>query len=339
MSTLATEAAEAPAAARRAIAANRDPIAALAARLVARPPAMIATCARGSSDHAATYGAYLLATALGRPVASVGPSLVSIYGRAPVGLDGALVLAVSQSGRSPDVVQLATAARAAGALVVGLVNDTASPLAAACELVLPLGAGAETSVAATKSFLLAGAALLQLAAAWSGDPALADAVDRAPDALASTAALDWAPALAPLAGATSLYVVGRGVGLGPTHEVALKLKETCRLHAEAFSTAEILHGPIALVGPGFPILALGQDDATGPGTREVVATLVGLGADVASTLEVAGARPLPLPAGVPPVLAPLCAVQSLYGALPALAAARGFDADAPAHLRKITRTR
>ena len=338
VSTLATEAAEAPEAARRAIAANRAPISELAARLVALPPTLIATCARGSSDHAATYGAYLLATSLGRPVASVGPSMVSIYGRAPEGLAGALLIAISQSGRSPDVVQLATAARAAGALVVGLINDVTSPLAAACEIVLPLGAGPETSIAATKSFLLAATALLQLAAAWSGDPQLAAAVDRAPDVLADACAQDWAPALAPLARATSLYVVGRGVGLGPTQEVALKLKETCRLHAESFSTAEILHGPIALVGPGFPILALGQDDATGTGTREVLATLVGLGADVASTLAVAGTRALPIAAGVPPVLAPLCAVQSFYLALPALAAARGLDADAPPHLRKVTQT-
>lgn len=338
MSTLATEAAEAPDAARAAIAANADAIAQLARRLTARPPALVATCARGSSDHAATYGAYLMSTVLGRPVASVGPSMVSIYGRAPTGLAGALILAVSQSGASPDVVQFATSARAAGALVVGLVNDAGSPLADACELVIPLRAGRETSVAATKSFLCAAAALLQLAAAWSRDPVLADALARLPDALADACTRDWRPALAPLATASSLYTVGRGVGLGPAHELALKLKETCRLHAEAFSTAEILHGPIALVGPGFPILALGQDDASGPGTRAVIEKLVALGAEVASTLELAGTRQLPAGA-VPPVLAPLCAVQSFYLALPDLAAARGLDADAPPHLRKVTQTR
>ncbi len=337
MSTLATEAAEAPEACRRALLANQDAIAALVARLTSQPPALIATCARGSSDHAATYGAYLLASTLGRPVASVGPSMVSIYCRTPTGLAGALVLVVSQSGRSPDVIQLATAARNARALVVGLVNDVASPLAAACELVIPLRAGPETSVAATKSFLLAATALLQLAAAWSRDPELEAAVTAAPDALAAAAALDWRPALARLAAATSLYVVGRGVGLGPAQELALKLKETARLHAEAFSTAEILHGPIALVGPGFPILALGQDDATGPGTRDVIAKLVAIGAEVSSTLAIPGTHALPVTSAAP-VLAPLCAVQSFYLALPALAAARGLDADAPPHLRKITQT-
>lgn len=338
MSTLAREAAEAPDACERAITQNADAIAALVERLRQHPPSMVATCARGSSDHAATYGAYLLASSLGTPVASIGPSMVSIYGRAPAGLRGALVLVVSQSGRSPDVVQLAIAARAAGALVVGLVNDVSSPLAAICEVVLPLGAGAETSVAATKTFLVAATCLLQLAATWSRDPALADAVIQAPVALRAAAALDWRPALARFAGGHSLYVVGRGVGLGPTQELALKLKETCRLHAEAFSTAEILHGPIALVEPGFPILAIGQDDATGPTTRDVIAKLVAIGADVSSTLDVAGTHALPTVAA-PPLLAPLCAVQSCYLALPALARARGLDADAPPHLRKVTQTR
>jgi glucosamine--fructose-6-phosphate aminotransferase (isomerizing) len=326
MSTLATEAAEAPEAAARAIAANADAIAALVARMRARAPALVGTCARGSSDHAATYGAYVLSAFLGRPVASIGPSMVSIYGKRPA-LDGALVIAVSQSGQSPDVIQLVTAARAAGALVVGLVNDVTSPLAQACELVIPIGAHPERAVAATKSFLLSAVALLQLAAAWSGDPDLGEAVARAPEALDRARALAWD--LEPLARAQSMYVVGRGLGLGPALEVALKLKETCRLHAEAFSAAEILHGPIALVGPGFPVIALGQDDASAPGFRDVTAKLTQLGASVI--------RPPALRA--PAVLEALCAVQSFYLALPALAASRGLDADAPPHLSKVTATR
>jgi glucosamine--fructose-6-phosphate aminotransferase (isomerizing) len=338
VSTLATEAAEAPAAVRRAIAVNRDAFAALGARLRSQPPTFVATCARGSSDHAATYGAYVLSAFLGRPVASIGPSMVSIYGRQPQGMRGALVLAVSQSGQSPDVIQLVTAARAAGAFVVGLVNDVTSPLALACEQVIGLGAHPEHAVAATKSFLASAVALLQLAAEWSGDAGLADAVARAPDALDAAAALDWGPALAPLVTVSSMYIVGRGLGLGPAHELALKLKETCRLHAEAFSTAEILHGPIALVGPRFPVIALGQDDASAPGLREAIGKLVALGADVLSTIDAPGAVRAPA-VRVPPVLEPLCAVQSFYLALPALAAARGFDADAPPHLRKVTETR
>ena len=325
---MAREAAEAASGARLQIATCGDRLAELARRLRARPPAMIVTCARGSSDHAATYGKYLLETSVGRVVASVGPSVASLYS-VSLRLEGALFVVVSQSGRSPDLLQLTAAARAGGALVVGLVNDETSPLAAACDIVLPLCAGTERSIAATKSFLLACLAFLQLAAAWTDDAALHDAVAQAPEALDAATAIDWSPALAPLTTASSAFVLGRGRGLGSALEVALKLKETCGLHAEAFSTAEVLHGPIALIRPGFPILAIDQDDETAPGTREVLARLASLGADV---------LPLPIATGIPAVLAPLCHVQSFYLAVPQLAAARGLDADAPLNLAKITRT-
>jgi glutamine---fructose-6-phosphate transaminase (isomerizing) len=332
---LADEARDAAAGARRQIARCMDVLAELVHRLAAHPPTMIVTCARGSSDHAATYGKYVLETTTGRIVASIGPSIASLYDHVPQ-LAGALVLAVSQSGRSPDVLALAEVARRSGALVVGLVNDEASPLAAACELVLPLCAGEEHAVAATKSCLLAGVAFVQLAAAWTGDATLHDAIARIPDALEAACELDWD--LASLATARDLYVVARGVGLGAALELALKLKETCRIHAEAFSTAEILHGPIALVEPDFPIIALAQDDATGANTRDVIARLAALGARVYSTADVAGTVKLPTVEHVPAIVAPLCYLQTAYLALPALARARGLDADAPAHLAKITRT-
>lgn len=329
---MAREAAEAADGARRQIATCAERFGELAARLRARPPSVIVTCARGSSDHAATYGKYLLETTVGRVVASVGPSIASTYGRIPL-LDGALFLAISQSGRSPDLIRLTEAARAAGALVVAIVNDDSSPLAAQSEIVLPLCAGAETSVAATKSFLLTGVAFLQLAAAWADDPHLRAAVTQAPDALAAAAALDWSAGLDHLRAATSAFVVARGVGLGAAHEIALKLKETCRLHAESFSVAELRHGPIALVTGGFPIVALTQDDPTVTLTRDSITELSRLGANVRSTLDA-----LPQVPDVPAVLAPLCQVQSFYLAVPQLAAARGHDADAPAHLRKVTET-
>ncbi len=327
-SRLALEARQTAAGARRQLATCTAVLAELARRLHAQPPPLVVTCARGSSDHAATYGKYVIETTVGNLVASVGPSVASMYQRAPVGLRHALFIAVSQSGRSPDVLELTSAARRGGALVVGLINDEASPLAALCDLVLPLCAGEERAVAATKSFLLSGLAFLQLAAAWTGDAALAEAVRRAPDTFETACGVAWD--LSPLAGATSLYVVGRGIGLGAAQELALKLKETCRLHAEAFSTAEVLHGPVALVGPGFPIVAVEQVDATSATTREVLARLAALGA----TLH----RCTP-PVDGPPLLAPLCQVQSFYLALPALAAALGLDADAPPHLAKITETR
>ncbi|MGE0398465.1 MAG: SIS domain-containing protein [Kofleriaceae bacterium] len=327
MSQLAREAAQTADGARAQIAATAREVSALGQRLRARPPAFVVTCARGSSDHAATYGKYVLETTVGRAVASIGPSIVSTYGRAPV-LENALFIAVSQSGRSPDLVQLTAAAREGGALVVGIVNDSASPLARECEVVLQLGAGEERAVAATKSFLLSCLAFLQLAAAWSDEPALHDAVARAPEAFAAAAALDGGPPLASLASARTMYVVGRGIGLSAALEIALKLKETCGLHAEAFSTAELRHGPIALVGPGFPVLALRQADQTRGSVDEAIAHLARLGAALVE-----------LPAvDAPAVLSPLCQVQTFYLALPALASARGLDADAPPHLAKVTRT-
>jgi len=322
--TLASEASESAAGAARQIATIGPALVELVRRLRQHPPAFVVTCARGSSDHAATYGKYLLETTVGCAVASVGPSIVSTYGRAP-DLRGALFVAVSQSGKSPDLVQLTIAARAGGAIVVGLLNDTSSPLAAACDVVLPLCAGAETSVAATKSFLLSCLAFLQLAAHWTDDRALHDAVARAPDALAAATATPWS--LDHLAPARNLYVVGRGVGLSAALEIALKLKETCRLHAEAFSTAELRHGPIALVEPGFPVIAVVQDDRTRPSVTDAIAHLASLGAQITQPAVDA-----------PAVLAPLCHVQSFYLALPALARARGLDADAPVHLSKVTRT-
>ncbi len=338
-SQLEREAREAAAGARRQIATCAAPLAELGHRLRATPPPFVVTCARGSSDHAATYGKYVLETTVDRIVASVGPSVASLYDRTPRGLAGALFIAVSQSGRSPDLLELTDTARRAGALVVGLLNDPTAPLADRCDVVVPLCAGPELAIAATKSVLLAGLAFVQLAAAWSQAPELHAAVAQLPDALEAARALDWAPAFAALAGAHDLYVLGRGLGLGAAQELALKLKETCRLHAEAFSTAEVLHGPLALVGPGFPIVALGHaGDPTEASMRATLARLVALGAGVISTLDVDGAVTLPT-LDVPAILAPLVHLQAAYLALPSLATCRGLDADLPLHLTKVTHTR
>ncbi len=332
------EAREAPAAAARQLERLGGELAALAARLRASEPPVVVTCARGSSDHAATYGKYLIETHLGVPVASLGPSVVSLYD-APLRLKGALFLAVSQSGRSPDLLRLAERARQAGAVTVALVNDEGSPLAGLCEHVLPLCAGPERSVAATKSYLMACLALLRLTAAWKDDKCLRGVASCLPDWLERAAEQDWRPALAGLTAATGLYVVGRGIGLGAALELALKCKETSRLHAEAFSGAELIHGPLALAGPGFPALVLGQDDATRAGMRQVAERLVGLGAPVLCTEPgVKGAVTLPVQPDLPPEAAPLAQALSFYLAIPEVARARGLDPDRPGNLRKVTET-
>jgi len=309
-------------------------------RLRRRPPAFAVTCARGSSDSAATYAKYLIEISLGTVVASVGPSVSSIYGRRPK-MGEALFIAISQSGRSPDLLALAEAARADGALTVAVVNDVGSPLAGLAEVVLPLNAGAERSVAATKSYIASLAALLQLAAHWTGDPRLDRAVRRLPDDLDAALARSWLDAVPVLAAARNLYVVGRGPGFGPAQEAALKFKETGGMHAEALSAAELRHGPLALAGPDFPVLIFSQNDAALAGLAETAADLLAQGATVISAgpAAIRGARILPSAPGIDPFAEPIALIQSFYPLAEAVARARGRDPDRPPHLSKVTETR
>jgi len=330
------EAAEAADVVARQFAANRDVLAALAADLRRRPPPFVATCARGSSDHAATYAKALIETQLGVVTASVSPSIGSVYG-VQQQLRGALFIAISQSGKSPDLLRNTEAARDAGARVVALVNVVDSPLAALADVVVPLHAGPERSVAATKSYLASLSAILQLAALWSEDAALLDALDRLPDAMRAARECDWSPAQAGLVRAHNLFVLGRGLGLGAAQEAALKFKETCGLHAEAYSSAEVKHGPMALVGPGFPVLILAQPDETEAGTLALADEFRARGAQVWLASRDAEAD-LPVAGAPHPACAPLLLVQSFYRMVNALSLARGHDPDRPPHLNKVTET-
>ena len=333
-----TEAAEAATAVARQFAANAATIDALVERLRAQPPRFIVTCARGSSDHAATYGKYLFETALGLVTASASPSVGSVYAVQPH-MQGALFVAISQSGKSPDLLRNAEIAKAGGATVVALVNVVDSPLAKLADTVLPLYAGPENSVAATKSYLCSLAALLQLTARWSGDAKLLAAVDALPDAMRAAWAQDWSELVSGLRLARQMFVLGRGLGLAAAQEAALKFKETCGLHAEAYSSAEVKHGPMAIVGPDFPVLAFAQDDDTGDSTAAVAAEFRKRGAPVwlASSGE-AGPGILPLPVSPHPALTPILTVQAFYAVANALSLARGFDPDVPPHLNKVTET-
>jgi len=329
------EAAEAPAAVTRMLAANREAVQALGEALRRDPPPAVVTCARGSSDHAATYAKYLIETGIGVPTSSAALSVSSLYEATPR-LEGALFLAISQSGRSPDLLATLEAAKRGGARTVALVNDEASPLAGLADLTLPLKAGPETSVAATKSYITALAGVAQLVAAWTPDAPLAKALDALPAVLAQAWALDWSPAVARLKGATNLYVLGRGPGFAIAQEAALKFKETCGLHAEAFSAAEVLHGPMALVGEGFPVLVFAQADASEAGVLELAAALEARGAQVLLAGG-PGSNHLPTPSAHP-VLEPIVRIQGFYRMANALAVARGLDPDSPPHLRKVTET-
>lgn len=317
--------------------ANRDKILALAARLRANPPRVVVTCARGSSDHAATFARYLIETKAGVLTSSAGLSVSSVYDASP-NLEGALYLAISQSGKSPDLLAAVRAAKAAGAYAVALVNVVDSPLAALADEVIPLHAGPELSVAATKSYIAALVAVTQLIAAWTEDAELTTALEGLPAMLARAWDLDWSPAVERLTPARNLYVLGRGVGFGVALEAALKFKETCGLHAEAFSAAEVLHGPMALVKDGFPVLVFAQNDES---RASVDAMAAGLRARGAEVLIAGGdsAAPGVLPTlSSHPVLEPILMIQSFYRMANALSVARGYDPDSPPHLNKVTET-
>ena len=340
LSLLLRESAEAPAAVARLLAATEAACRDLGARLRARPPRFVVTCARGSSDSAAMYAKYLIEIALGTVVASVGPSVASIYGARPR-MGDALFIAVSQSGRSPDLLKLAEAAREDGALTVALINEAHSPLAERCEIVLPLHAGAERSVAATKSYIASLASILQLVSHWGDDLDLVEAVRRLPDDLADALVADWREALPLLTDTESLYAAGRGPGFAAALEAAIKLKETCGIHAEALSAAELMHGPMALAGPRFPVLLFSQNDAALPGLSALAASLVDRGVPVLAAGPVAGegTLALPSPEGLHPFVEPIALVQSFYPLVEALARVRGRDPDKPPFLSKVTETR
>ena len=339
LTAMLREAQEAPQVVAHLLESNAPLCRELGERLRASPPPFAVTCARGSSDNAATFVKYLLEIHSGLVTASVGPSVTSVYEARPRMRD-ALFLAVSQSGRSPDILNLAQAGRDDGALTVALVNDTASPLASTCEVVLPLHAGPEKSVAATKSFIAALAAGFQLVAHWTQDRELLDALDTLPDVLAKASAIDWSAALPALSKANNLFVVGRGVGFAVAQEAALKLKETSGVHAEAMSAAELMHGPWTLAGDHFPILVLSQQDETLSGVNDLVTKLNEQGVPVV----VAGAAEGPATIMLPPVdnthpyLAPIALIQSFYPLVNAIALARGRNPDNPPRLRKVTET-
>jgi glucosamine--fructose-6-phosphate aminotransferase (isomerizing) len=331
------EAEQAPHVVREQLEMNAERVARLGALLREMKPRAVVTCARGSSDNAATFAKYLIESRAGVLTSSAAPSLSSLYEAQP-DLRGVVCLAISQSGKSPDLLASVEAAKRGGALVIALCNSTESPLAALADHLVPLWAGVEMSVAATKSYVVSLSAVLHLIASWTGDRQLLDALLQSPELLEQAWALDWSEAVPALQEATNLYVVGRGFGLGLAQEVALKLKETCGLHAEAFSAAEVKHGPMALVRLGFPVLMLSQNDESRAGIAELASDFVLRGAQVLTAgIRIERALSLPTIAGHP-AIEPMLMIQSFYRMATALACARGFNPDKPPHLNKVTET-
>lgn len=332
------EALEAPAAVARQLAHNDKEYSAFGEFLRTRTPSSILTVARGSSDHAAGFMAYLIMARLGRLVTSLPMSLITLY-HSRIRCDGLLSMAFSQSGQSPDLVAPMRFFSDGGAGTAAFVNDPESPLARAAQWLFPLHAGAETSVAATKSFIAQLVAGVRVVAAWQQDPVLQTALLNLPEALARAASADWSVAVEALRPVDRLLVVGRGSGLSVALEAALKFKETCGIQAEAFSGAEIKHGPMALIDQGYPLLVLAPRGPAQAGLLALADEMRARGACVllAAPLGTPGAN-LPVTETEAIELDPISIVQSFYPMVEALARARGMNPDQPRHLAKVTRT-
>ncbi|SIO60413.1 glutamine--fructose-6-phosphate transaminase [Burkholderia sp. GAS332] len=331
---------EALASAETVAAQLREPsrVEALAAKLAQQPRHVALTVARGSSDHAASYFASLTMSRLGVPVASL-PMSVATLQQAPLQVRDQLALAFSQSGKSPDLVGTMEALRKAGALTVAAVNAPNSPLADACEFHLPLMAGPELSVAATKSYIAMLSISAQLVAHWQKDDALLNALNTLPDALQAAGKLDWSKAVDELQGVERMIVIGRGLGLAIAQEAALKLKETSGIQAEAFSSAEVRHGPMELIDRDYPLLVFAPRGPEQAGLLQLARDMQARGARVllAAPADVPEAT-LPLANTAHAALDPIAAILSFYVMAAGLAAARGRNPDAPRHLNKVTET-
>lgn len=330
---------EIPEAAARLLEGSRAAIDAAGAALAAHDPAFLVTIARGSSDHAALFLKYAIELTTGRPVASLGPSLASIYG-AKMALSGAGSIAISQSGKSPDIVAMAEAATQAGAVTIALTNTVPSPISDASTHPVSIMAGPEIAVAATKSYVNSIIAGLAVLAAWTRDEALERSVRELPAHLDKAVTLDWSALFDGIGTSDSLYVLGRGPALAIASEAALKFKETSGLHAEAYSAAEVLHGPVALVEKRFPVLGLAARDAAEPSVTGIIDDLAGKGARAFITSGAHGrAAPLPFVATGHPLTDALCLILPFYGFVEAWSRAKGFNPDQPAALKKVTETR
>ncbi|WP_240615588.1 glucosamine-6-phosphate deaminase NagB-II [Alteromonas facilis] len=292
------------------------------------PPRMIFMIGRGTSDHAGVFAKYLFETACRIPVCAAAPSVAGVFNQ-QLDLRDSLAIVISQSGKSPDIVKQAQAAKRGGAMTLALVNDTTSPLAQAVDYVLPLRANAECAVAATKSYLATLSALCQLAAYWTRDSALTDALTLLPASLRNVQKSPAKLVSRDLHNIKHCVVLGRGFGYAIAREVALKLKEVLGIHAEAFSSAEFLHGPVTLAHNHLLVLDISIDDETLPSHKQQISDIVERGAIV---------KDISVDAVLHPRLHALLIMQRFYLDIEAIAQANGIDPDSPKGLKKVTET-
>ncbi len=349
VSQMRREIAEIPEVVERLLAENQTQIRGAAHRFAVCSPSWLTIVARGSSDHAAVYARYLVETTLGLPVALAAASVTTAY-HAPLHWRGGVLLAISQSGSSPDVVDVTQAARQGGALTIAVTNDAGSPLASVADVVIECRAGTEAAVPATKTYTASLVAIAALFAAVAQNPSLERALARLPEALAATleATVDWLDARAAqspvveFAAADGALVVSRGFNLATAFEIALKLKETMGIFAEGYSAADLMHGPVALASLRVPALVVDPAGPVHPSIEAAVAELehrgvtpwivAGAGVDEARNV-------LSLPVDLPESLTPIPFVLPGYLLCDEAARRRGTDPDAGIGLQKVTRTR
>ncbi len=346
MSHLYDEIHEQPQVIERLIHNEHDSVAKIARELRRRPIRHILIAARGTSDNAATYGKYLFGSTLRLPVALAAPSLYTIYHTPPRTGAEALVIGISQSGESPDIVTVVEEARQQGASTLAITNELDSPLARAAEFGIACHAGPEKSVAASKTYTAQLTALALLASLWS------DEADRKAQLQLLPRAVENTLALGPVVQrgveryryAETAFVLGRGYNYATAFEIALKLKELTYVLIEAYSSADFLHGPIAVVEHGFPAILLAPSGEVYPDMLAMARELCARGAelvvisDLAEALDLA-VTPLPMPLQVPEWLSPIvCVIPGQLFAY-CLTLAKGYDPDHPRGLRKVTLTR
>lgn len=328
-SIMAMEAREAPTRIAKQLETNAQKVQQIVAIIKSRQPKFVYMVGRGSSDHAGVFAKYLIEIELGLPVMAAAPSVASIYHKS-LQLTDALVIVISQSGRSPDILAQVEMAKKSGALVLALVNDMSSPLAAMADHSLALHVGEEKAVAATKSYLATLSAIMHLVAVWSAKPALITALQQLPALMQQATALPMQLNTAALQNVKYLVVLGRGLGYAIAREIALKLKEVCGIQAEAFSSAEFLHGPVTLVKNNFTIIDINIHDESISAHNSQIAEMAQRGATVLQLHH----QPIIAPAR----LLPLLVLQRFYIDVEIVARDLGINPDAPIGLNKVTKT-
>ena len=334
LSAMAAEIREIPLTTERLL-ANHGLAATVADRIRRANPRVVVISGRGSSANAGTFLRYLFETRAGLLVSTSAPSVVTTYNQS-IDMRDAIFIVISQSGRSPDLVAGARSARKSGALTIAIVNDVTSPVALACELTLPIGAGVERSVAATKSVVLSMVIGVQLVASLSSDGALSEKITHLPQRFRDALGCDWSAWSGSLGAARASFVIGRGFGLGPAREIGLKISETMRLPTLSYSAAEVRHGPLASASSETPLLVLRQSDGSSAMVDALIADLRARRLNVFSVGEPSGT--LPWIGNDDPICDAITMLLPAYATIERAARDCGFDPDNPPNLTKITET-